>query len=221
MTEEATPEVASSVSVEEAPIKRGKRGRPKGAKTRPLEERAAEHLEELQRQRLGLTQKEIQRQVITAAFIGGASKSAIAEEMGVTRRTISNVLTTVEKSEAVQRARGVVLGVLLPRALNVLDAALGEGNVEVALAIAKGTGVLNEKNPGAGYGEGEGGGSDNFDEWRLQLIRRRSPGDEPPPHDPPHQGSHIQIVSGGLPHTPSAFEASFGVDAGEARDPRG
>ena len=162
MTKEATPEVASLV---EKAATGKKRGRPKGSRTDPAK------LERKQQNQLDRKLQEARDQMILAARLAGESTSQIAETFNVGQTSVNRALTRAQQTELFKQVRDAITTRLVPKAVVVLEAALDQGNVEVAMFVAKGTGLINEKRPGSA-GDGEDGG--DFDEWRIQLVRRRA-----------------------------------------------
>lgn len=123
--------------------------------------------------------KNTRNELMLAAHLGGRTIKEISEVFGVSHLTASEGITDATRTESFTAARNYIQFRLLPKALRVVDAALDEGNVDVARWVAEGVSVVGSRaltfdGKDARAGAAAGGG-DDFETYRLELIRRRSP----------------------------------------------
>jgi len=153
--------------------------------------------------------KQTRNELMLAAHLTGKTMGEIADAFGVSRLTVSEGITDAQRATYFGDARDYVQFRLIPKALRVMDRALDEGNIDVALKVAEGTNVTGAR--AAAYGgsaqSAAPGMSDDFETYRLELIRRRKPADAPA-----NPGSH----EGSAPVPPGPFiDATFTAEGDE------
>lgn len=80
--------------------------------------------------------------MVEAKAIQGKNNTELAEQFGVTVRTIERTLTWAEHANIFAEYEDRILSGLVPLAYDAVEAALREGNSKVALDILKGTRLL-------------------------------------------------------------------------------
>ena len=121
--------------------------------------------------------KNTRNELMLAAHLGGRTIKEISEVFGVSHLTASEGITDATRTESFTAARNYIQFRLLPKALRVVDAALDEGNVDVARWVAEGVSVVGSRalafDGKDQRATGAAGGGDDFETYRLELIRRR------------------------------------------------
>lgn len=122
--------------------------------------------------------KQTRNELMLAAHLTGKTMGEIADAFGVSRLTVSEGITDAQRATYFGDARDYVRFRLIPKALRVLDKALDQGNVDVAQWVGEGAHVVGAKastyDTNAGSLERAGASiSDDFDTYRLEIIRRR------------------------------------------------
>lgn len=175
--------VADGVSVipSAEPVKR-KRGRPPGSKNKSGNLKGMHDNLKIGGKEKGTSHSHLSSKLVEdrdalmlAAHLTGTKIPAVAKEFGVSLATTHVGIDKARRSKLFQDAKDFVGVRLLPKALRVLEAALDEGNIDVAVKVAEGLKVLDAKQ---GWSDDAGSGNPNeeFESWRVQLIRRRSGG---------------------------------------------
>jgi hypothetical protein len=119
--------------------------------------------------------KDTRNELMLAAHLTGKTIKEVSEIFGVSHLTASEGITDATRSESFTQARNYMQFRLLPKALRVIDAALDEGNEATARWLVEKTKMEESFGTGNGAGAGGNGGgaSDDFETYRLELIRKR------------------------------------------------
>lgn len=159
--------------------------------------------------------KRTRNELMLAAHLTGTTIGEVAEMFGVSRLTASEGITDAQRATYFGDARDYVRFRLIPKSLRVLDAALDAGDVDVASRIAEGAHVIGGKaahyDPSAAsITVSAAGVTNDFESYRLELIRRRSisPG-VAKEREEGASGSPAGVIDA------EAVEAGLGEDSGE------
>lgn len=123
------------------------------------------------RPRLTPQEKEARAAALLAKRISGKTLREAAEDLNITLRTAQKALSGDMVRGILGNASSYLTGSLIPKALAVYEAALDDGNVDVATQVLEGAGLIGKASQQLNINVSAP--EDSLEAFRFRLIRQR------------------------------------------------
>ncbi len=124
-------------------------------------------------------EREARNALMLSDKLHGIKLVDIAASFHIAVDTVEKGISKAKMSGALELAKGYVAQTLMPKALNVFNLALDQGDVDVATKVLEGCGVIGRQ--GGLRVEVEDGGGEGFTDYRLRIIRAQQQADQQTP----------------------------------------